>query len=188
VLWYQCGVLVCNRPVSVFRFPVGSRNTKPGTRPKNNKSHYISIKTYTTGPKLCNTSQLYLSIPLFYLMWGNTHFSMFSFLGSEKAKTENARPQNNKSHYISIKTQGTGPKLCNTSQLYLSIPLFYLMWGNTHFSMFSFLGSEKAKTENARPQNNKSHYISIKTQGTGPKLYNTSQSYLLIPIFYPMRG
>ena len=83
VLWYQCGVLVCNRPVSIFRFPVGSRNTKPGTRPKNNKSHYISIKTYTTGPKLCNTSQLYLSIPLFYPIWGNTHYSMFPYFGSQ---------------------------------------------------------------------------------------------------------
>ena len=56
-----------------------------------------------------------------------------------------------KSHYISIKTHGTGTKLYNTSQLYLSIPLFYPMWGNTHFSMFSFFGAENTKTENARP-------------------------------------
>ena len=29
------------------------------------------------------------------------------------------------------------------------------MWGNTHYSMFSFFASEKDETENASPQNNK---------------------------------
>ena len=75
----------------------------------------------------------------------------------KKTKTENARPKNNnKSHYISIKTHGTGTKLYNTSQLYLSISLIYPMWGNTHYSMFSFFGSEKNENRNReRPQNNK---------------------------------
>ena len=118
-------------------------NTKPATRPEKQQKSFYLDKNIGNWDKLYNTSQLYLSIPLFYLMWGNTHFSMFSFFGSEKVKTENARPQNNKSHYISIKTHGTGTKLYITSQLYLWIPLFYPMWGNSHFSMFSFFGSEK---------------------------------------------
>ena len=116
------------------------------------KSNCISIKTYRTGLKLYNTSQSYLSIPLFYPMWCNTHYGMFSFFGSEKPKTDNARPQNNKSHHISIEIYRTGLKLYNTSQSYLSIPLFYpLCGGNTHYSMLSFFGSQKTKTENARP-------------------------------------
>ena len=107
----------------------------------------------------------------------------------KKTKTENARPQNNKCHHISIKTYRTGLKLYKTSQSYLWIPLFYPMWGNTHYSMLSFFGSEK--NENRKRETSKqytSHHISIKTYRTRLKLYNTSQSYLSIPRFYPMWG
>ena len=83
-------------------------------------------------------------------MWGNAHFSMFRSSAPKKPKTENARPQNNKGHYISIKTHGTGGKLYNTSQSYLSIPLFYPMWGSTHYSMFSYFGFQWIP-ENTKP-------------------------------------
>jgi len=54
--------------------------------------------------------------------------------------------------------------------------------------MFSFFGSEK--NENERPKTIKSLYISIKTYGTGLKLYNTSlvnskicENLVAIPVF-----
>ena len=107
------------------------------TTTKTLKTHCISIETYGTGPKLYNTSQSYLSIPLFYHMWGVIHtIACFRSSAPKKMKTENARHQSKKSHYISIKTYRTGTKLYNTSQSYLSIPLFYHMWGNTQYHVF----------------------------------------------------
>ena len=91
---YMGNMYIC---IGVYPYPPG---LQPGiewnwflavsrlTRPQNVKAHCISIKTYGTGPKLYNTSQSYLSIPLFYPMWGNTHYSMFSFFGSEKNENQ----------------------------------------------------------------------------------------------------
>ena len=46
-----------------------------------------------------------------------------------------------------------------------------LCGNNTHYSMFSFFGSEKNENRKRETQNNKSHHISIKTYRTGTKLY-----------------
>ena len=76
----------------------------------------------------------------------------------KKTKTENARPQNNKTNCISIKTLGTGLKLCHTSQSYLSIPFFYPIWGNTHSSMFrssALTGFQKTQNQERDPKNKK---------------------------------
>jgi len=183
----------CNTPLwHVFVLRFGKNENWWGTQPRpsqNVKTHCsISIKTYRTGLNSTIPPNRIYRYP-FSTLYGVIHtMACFRSSAPKKTKTENVRPQNNKSHHISIKTYRTRLKLYNTSQSYWWIPLFYHMWCNTHYGMFSFFGSEKTKPENARPQNNKSHYISIKTYGTGPKLYNTSQLYLSIPLFYPMWG
>ena len=54
--------------------------------------------------------------------------------------------------------------------------------------------SKKTKSQKQKPKTRDPKtlkvviYISIKTYGTGLKLYNTSQSYLPIPLFYPKWG
>ena len=92
--------------------------------------------------------------PFSTLCGGNTHYSMFSFFGSEKTKTENARPQNNKSQYISIKTQELGQNSTIPPNRISRYPFSILCGGNSHYSIFSYFGSEKAgKTENQNFEN-----------------------------------
>ena len=112
------------------------------------------------------------------------HFK--SHWAPETHKTRNATRKTRNSLCISIKTHGTGLKHYHTSQSYLLIPLFYPMRGNTHSSMFSFFGSEKNENRKRETTKQETNCIWIKTHGTGLKLYHTSQSYLSIPLFYPV--
>jgi len=64
-------------------------NTKPGTRPeKQQKSFYLDKNIRNWDKTLQYLPIVFIDTPFLpyvgYPMWGNTHFSMFSFFGSEK--------------------------------------------------------------------------------------------------------
>jgi len=190
--------------IAVYRYPTGLQPVIQwnwficifevwGCDPKNAKTHCISIKTYGTELKFYNTSQLYLSVPPFYPMWANTYYSMFSFfgsqwLGSRKHKTRNATRKPIKSLYLDKSIRNWAKILQYLPIVFIST-LFYPMWANTYYSMFSFFGSQwvpENTKPGTRPENQLSHCISMKAYGTRLKLYNTSQLYLSVPPFYPM--
>ena len=100
-------------------------------------------------------------MPFFYPMWGNTHYSMLSFFGSEKTKTENARPQNNKkSLYLNKNIRNWDKSLQYLPFVFINTP-FLPYVGIIHtIACFRSSAPKKTKTENARPQNNKKVIIS----------------------------
>ena len=124
---------------------------------------------------------------------GNTHSSMFSVFGShwvpENTKPGNATRKTINSLYLDKNTWNWAKTLPHLPIAFIDTP-FLPYVGVIHtiacFRSSAPTGFQKTQNQERDPKNNKTHCISIKTHGTGLKHYHTSQSYILIPLFYPV--
>ena len=89
-------------------------------------------------------------------MWGSTHYSMFPYFGSqwvpEKHKTRNATRNTIKSLYLDKNIRNWDKTLQYLPIAFINTPFLPYMWGNTHYSMFPYFGSQKHTKPGTHPK------------------------------------